>query len=95
MLLAAMLPPPTPFKFFVLAAGVFEVSLVSFASAVGLARVIRYFGVGYLAVRYGANTLPYLAQHKLQVASVVLVVVAVSYAASRIVLREKKSEDKA
>ena len=51
MLVAAMLPPPTPFKLFVLAAGVFEVPLASFASAIGLARTIRYFGVGYLAVR--------------------------------------------
>ena len=90
MLVAAMLPPPTPFKFFVLAAGVFEVPLVSFASAVGLARVIRYFGVGYLAVRYGVNALPYLAQHKLQVALVVIVFVVVSYAVSRVVLRERK-----
>ncbi len=90
MLLAAMLPPPTPFKFFVLAAGVFEVPLVSFASAVGLARVIRYFGVGYLAVRYGANALPYLAQHKLQVGLIVLAVVAVSYAISRVALKERK-----
>jgi len=89
MLLAALLPPPTPFKFFVLAAGAFEVPLVSFASAVGLARVIRYFGVGYLAVRYGANALPYLSQHKLQVASIVIVFVAVSYAVSRVILRER------
>jgi membrane protein YqaA with SNARE-associated domain len=95
MLVAAMLPPPAPFKFFVLAAGVFEVPLVSFASAVGLARVIRYFGVGYLAVRYGANALPYLAQHKWQVGLIVVVVVVVSYAVSRVILREKKSEDKA
>ena len=90
MLLAAMLPPPTPFKFFVLAAGVFEMPLVSFASAIGLARVIRYFGVGYLAVRYGADALPYLNQHKWQVVLVVIVVVAISYAASRMVLRERK-----
>ena len=90
MLVAAMLPPPTPFKFFVLAAGVFEMPLVSFASAVGLARVIRYFGVGYLAVRYGADALPYLNQHKWQVVLVVIVVVAISYAASRMVLRERK-----
>ena len=90
MLLAAMLPPPTPFKFFVLAAGVFQVPLVSFASAVGLARVIRYFGVGYLAVRYGANALPYLAQHKLQVGLIVLAVVAVSCAISRVALKERK-----
>jgi membrane protein YqaA with SNARE-associated domain len=90
MLVAAMLPPPTPFKFFVLAAGVFEVPLVSFASAIGLARLIRYFGVGYLAVRYGANALPYLNQHKLKVALIVVVFVAVSYAVSRVVLRERK-----
>jgi membrane protein YqaA with SNARE-associated domain len=89
MLVAAMLPPPTPFKFFVLAAGAFEMPLLSFASAIGLARVIRYFGVGYLAVRYGANALPYLAQHKLQVTLLVIAFVTVSYAVSRVVLRER------
>lgn len=89
MLLAALLPPPTPFKFFVLAAGLFEVPLLSFASAVGLARVFRYFGVGYLAVRYGHNALPYLAEHKWQVGVLVAAVVVVSYALSRIILKYK------
>jgi len=89
ILAAAMLPPPTPFKFFVLAAGVFEVPLASFASAIGLARVIRYFAVGYLAVRYGANTLPFLASHKWQVALAVIVVVVLSYLASRFILKER------
>jgi len=90
MLVAAMLPPPTPFKFFVLAAGVFEMPLVSFASAIGLARMIRYFGVGYLAVRYGADALPYLNQHKWQVGLVMIVLVAISYVASRVVLKDRK-----
>src|ERR1700730_10956408 len=90
ILVAAMLPPPTPFKFFVLAAGVFEVPLASFASAIALARAIRYFGVGYLAVRYGANALPYLMQHKLQVTMVVIVLVVASYAASRLILKAKE-----
>ena len=92
LLLAAMLPPPTPFKFFVLAAGVFEMSLASFASAIGLARAIRYFGVGYLAVRYGADALPYLGRHKLEVAVLVVLFVAVSYLASRVVLKERKDQ---
>jgi membrane protein YqaA with SNARE-associated domain len=87
MLVAALLPPPMPFKFFVLAAGVFEVPLVSFSSAIALARLFRYFGMGYLAVRYGSQALPYLAQHKLQVAIVAAVLVAVSYALSRLILR--------
>lgn len=92
MLVAAMLPPPTPFKFFVLAAGVFEVPLFSFASAITLARVFRYFGIGYLAVRYGSQALPYLREHKLLVAGVVVALVAISYGFSRVLLRAQELE---
>jgi membrane protein YqaA with SNARE-associated domain len=87
MLVAALLPPPTPFKFFVLAAGVFEAPLISFTSAIALARVFRYFGIGYLAVRYGAQALPYLRGHRLLVVSLVVALVAVSYGLSRLLLR--------
>ena len=89
MLVAAMLPPPTPFKIVVFAAGVFEVPLLSFVSAVGLARLIRYFGVGYLAVKYGNNALPFLAQHKVDVTIVLAVFAGVSYGLSRWILRER------
>jgi len=89
ILMAALLPPPTPFKFFVLAAGVFEVPLASFAAAIGLARVIRYFGVGYLAIKYGNDALPFLGRHKLAVAIFVVVFVAASYLLSRWILRER------
>jgi membrane protein YqaA with SNARE-associated domain len=90
MLFAALLPPPTPFKVFVFAAGVFEVPLLSFVSAITLARAIRYFGMGYLAIRYGNEAMLFLAQHKLQVAIGVLVFAAGSYALSRLILREKE-----
>jgi membrane protein YqaA with SNARE-associated domain len=89
MLVAALLPPPTPFKAFVFAAGVFEVPLSSFASAIALARAIRYFGIGYLATRYGEQAMPFIAAHKLQVAAVVIVFVAVSYGLSRLILRDE------
>ncbi len=87
MLVAALLPPPTPFKIFVFAAGVFEVPIWSFTSAISLARAIRYFGVGYLAVRYGDQALPFLVHHKLQVVVVVILFVLVSYLLSRLILR--------
>ena len=87
MLIAALLPPPTPFKVFVVAAGVFEVPLASFASAITLARGIRYFGVGYLAIRYGHEALPYLAQHKVQVTVLVIAFALVSYVLSGLLLR--------
>ena len=89
VLVAALLPPPTPFKFFVLAAGVFEVPLGSFASAIALARVFRYFGIGYLAVRYGADAMPYLLAHKLQISVFVIGLATISYALSRVLLRHK------
>jgi len=89
MLVAALLPPPTPFKFFVLAAGVFEVPLASFTSAITLARLIRYFGVGYLSVKYGNDALPFLGRHKLGVLIFLVLFVAVSYLSSRWILRER------
>jgi len=89
MLIAALLPPPTPFKVFVVAAGVFEVPLVSFTSAITLARAIRYFGVGFLAIRYGHDALPFLRQHSWRVTVVVVLAAIVSYALSRVVLRHR------
>jgi membrane protein YqaA with SNARE-associated domain len=89
MLVAALLPPPTPFKVFVVAAGVFEVRLVSFTSAISLARLIRYFGIGFLAIRYGHDALPFLKQHKWSVALVVIAIAVVSYALSRLILKHR------
>jgi membrane protein YqaA with SNARE-associated domain len=89
MLIAALLPPPTPFKVFVIAAGVFEVQLFSFTAAITLARLIRYFGIGFLAIRYGHDALPFLAAHRWQVALVVIAVVVVSYVLSHLILRHR------
>jgi membrane protein YqaA with SNARE-associated domain len=93
ILVAALLPPPTPFKVFVFAAGVFEAPLFGFASAITLARLFRYFGVGYLAVRYGADAMPYLAAHKLQVTVLVIGLVLISYGLSRWMLRHRPHHD--
>ncbi len=89
MLIAALLPPPTPFKIFVFAAGAFEAPVLGFASAITVARVFRYFGVGYLAVRYGADAMPYLVTHKLLLAAMAVALVVVSYGLSRWILRHK------
>jgi membrane protein YqaA with SNARE-associated domain len=95
MLVAALLPPPTPFKFFVLAAGVFEVPLFSYTSAITIARLFRYFGIGYLAIRYGADAIPYLMSHKLLVTVFVISLVIVSYVLSRVVLNRRRPRENA
>jgi membrane protein YqaA with SNARE-associated domain len=89
ILIAALLPPPTPFKIFVLAAGVFEVPLLSYTGAISIARLLRYFAVGYLAIRYGNEALPYLRNHWLQAISFAIAAVIVSYVLSRVLLRRR------
>src|ERR1700739_3485994 len=94
VLIAAMLPPPTTFKIFGVSAGVFEARFIRFCVAVSLAGAIRYFTMGYLAVKYGDQALPFLAQHKLQVTVAVIIFAAVSYGLSRLILREREMERK-
>jgi membrane protein YqaA with SNARE-associated domain len=53
VIVPALLPPPTPFKLFVLLAGAARVSPWKFGTAILIGRGIRYFGQGYLAVLYG------------------------------------------
>jgi membrane protein YqaA with SNARE-associated domain len=56
----AILPPPAPFKIFVLMAGVAKVPTLQFALAIAAGRGFRYFAEGLLAVWYGAQAIEYL-----------------------------------
>ncbi len=73
MVIAAVLPPPTPFKFFVLAAGAFEMPLGQFVLSLVLARGARFYGEGYLAVRYGDQATRFLVDHKVSILLVTIV----------------------
>ena len=53
LMIPALLPPPAPFKLFVLAAGFAEVRRWQFITAIVVARGIRYLALGVLAVNYG------------------------------------------
>jgi len=53
VLVASILPPPFPFKLFVITAGVFRLSVVRFAVAIAFGRAVRFFLEGFLAVRFG------------------------------------------
>ena len=72
----ALLPPPVPFKLFVLLAGAAKVSPWKFGVAVAVGRGIRYFGQGYLAVLYGEQAAALVREHG-AVAGLVLALVAV------------------
>jgi membrane protein YqaA with SNARE-associated domain len=53
LVVPALLPPPAPFKLFVLAAGVANVRPMAFVTAIALARGARYLALGVLAIYYG------------------------------------------
>jgi membrane protein YqaA with SNARE-associated domain len=53
LMVPALLPPPAPFKVFVLAAGLAGVRPLTFVTAIGVARIIRYVALGVLAIYYG------------------------------------------
>ncbi|HVI71372.1 MAG TPA: VTT domain-containing protein, partial [Pyrinomonadaceae bacterium] len=63
VLVATLLPPPFPFKLFVVTAGVFRFSLVRFMSAIVAGRAFRFLLEGYFAVRYGAEAKAILAKY--------------------------------
>jgi membrane protein YqaA with SNARE-associated domain len=73
LLVTSMLPPPTPFKAFILTAGVVEVSPWKFGLAIGIGRLIRYGVEGYLAIRYGDAVLTWIKAHGLQLGMWVLI----------------------
>lgn len=63
ILVPSILPPPTPFKIFVLSAGVFRIRFRRFFLAVTVGRSIRYFTWGILAVLYGVPVRDFIREH--------------------------------
>jgi membrane protein YqaA with SNARE-associated domain len=79
----AILPPPVPFKFFVLAAGASGMRRRDFLIAIALGRGVRYFGEAVLAAWYGEAALRilqgFVREHPLFV-GIMAVLVLVAFA---------------
>ncbi|MBV8437536.1 MAG: DedA family protein [Silvibacterium sp.] len=53
LMIPSMMPPPTPWKLFVFASGVFEMRVITFMLAVAVGRMLRFTVVSLLAIQYG------------------------------------------
>jgi membrane protein YqaA with SNARE-associated domain len=80
IIIPSLLPPPMPFKMFVLLSGVARFPLPRFVAAVAIGRGTRYFGEGLLALRYGDQTMMFIHEHSWIVALVLAVALAVGLA---------------
>src|ERR1043165_3206204 len=63
VLAASLLPPPFPFKLFVVSSGVFRLHIVRFTIAILAGRTFRYLLEGYLAAHYGEHAKEILARY--------------------------------
>lgn len=99
VLIASILPPPFPFKAFVITSGVLRLSVWRVTAAITAGRAFRFFLEGYLAVRYGAQAMTILEKHypTIGIALAVLIVlifIARSFLKSRTREVEVNSEAK-
>jgi len=88
----AVLPPPFPFKPFILAEGVFQVPAKTFILAILLGRGLRYGVEGILAVRYGDSALGYLKAHGGTFALALLALMLFLYLVTRFIFRRSSAK---
>ena len=93
VLIPSLLPPPAPFKVFVLLAGVAGISVQSFVLAIAIGRGIRYLGEGLLAVWYGDRAIEYIAANGRPIALGLVTLLAIALAAY--ILRIRAQQRKA
>ena len=63
MMIPSMLPPPTPWKAFVFAAGVFEMRVAPFMLAVFCGRMVRWLVLSLLVLKLGPGVVEEVAHH--------------------------------
>ena len=78
VIVPSLLPPPTPFKIFVLSAGTFGISWPKFLTAVVIGRGIRYFTEGILAVMYDPAAIQFVQKNYGKVGLAFAIVIVVS-----------------
>jgi membrane protein YqaA with SNARE-associated domain len=62
LMFPAMLPPPTPFKLFVLAAAAAEMRFIDFLAAIFAGRFVRFLILGVLTLKFGPEVVRLTAE---------------------------------
>ncbi len=87
LLVVSLLPPPVPFKLFLLGAGALRVDFGKFLGALLIGRSIRFVAVAFIGVHYGAQAEAYLRERLGWTALVVAVLAVVLALSSRAVMK--------
>lgn len=90
VIVPAFLPPPTPFKLFVLLAGLAGVRPLQFTIGIMVGRAFRFGGEGWLAYKYGPQATQYIEEN-LATASIVAAGLVLVLGLVVIVVRSRKA----
>ena len=63
LMIPSMMPPPTPWKAFVFAAGVFEMRVLPFMAAVFAGRMLRWLALSALVLKLGPGAVALVQHH--------------------------------
>jgi membrane protein YqaA with SNARE-associated domain len=80
LMIPSMLPPPTPWKVFVFAAGVFEMRVAPFMLAVFCGRMVRWLVLSLLVLKLGPGAVDLVAHHGMTVAVAVSLLAVAGFA---------------
>jgi membrane protein YqaA with SNARE-associated domain len=80
VMIPSMMPPPTPWKVFIFASGVFKMRVPYFLLAVFAGRMVRWLALSLLVLKLGPGAVDLVAQHALVVVSVVGVLAVLAFA---------------
>jgi membrane protein YqaA with SNARE-associated domain len=92
VLVASLLPPPFPFKLFVVSSGVFRLNLLRFTLAVAGGRTFRYLLEGFLAARYGDHAKELLARYYPAIGIALAVLIVIAFVAKSLMKHSAKTE---
>ena len=93
VMVPAVLPPPFPFKPFVLCAGVFKLQRVRFITAIFIGRAARFLIEGWLAIQFGDDAEKLIKRHGWKVL-VVLAALLLAFFAIRYFRRRRMPPDR-
>ncbi len=92
VLVASLMPPPFPFKLFVVSAGVFRLSLLRFTVAIAVGRAVRYLLEGYLAVRFGDEAINIIQKYSTPISLGAIAVIVLVFIGRALLRRARGSE---
>ncbi len=96
IMIPCMLPPGTPMKLIILAAGAFEMRAVLFFLAILVGRILRFAILAYLVIRFGPGVMDMFTHHFIAAIPAILGTIGVAllcYSIYKMVKRRRRSRE--